>query len=126
GEIEELLKDLNEGEVRYLVVGGVAVVLHGYARATFDLDLVIDLQTSNLERALRIFGDRGFRPRPPVPLESFADAAERHRWFDEKNLLVFSLWHPRKHAFEIDLFVKEPFRSEERRVGKECRCRWIR
>ncbi|MEK6374598.1 MAG: hypothetical protein AABO58_18075 [Acidobacteriota bacterium] len=58
GEIEELLTALNAGGVRYLVVGGVAVVLHGYARATFDLDLVIELDTQNLERALRIFGAR--------------------------------------------------------------------
>ena len=113
GEIEELLEALNEAEIRYLVVGGVAVVMHGYARATFDLDLVIDLETSNLTRALQILGKRGFRPRPPVPLEAFADREERQRWIEEKNLLVFSLWHPQLHAFEVDLFVKEPFSFDE-------------
>ena len=113
GDIEELLNALNAEGVRYLVVGGVAVVLHGYARATFDLDLVISLESSNLERALEVFASRGFRPRPPVELEAFADADERQRWIDEKNLLVFSLWHPRMHAFEVDIFVKEPFPFDE-------------
>ena len=67
GDIEELLNALNAEGVRYLVVGGVAVVLHGYTRATFDLDLVINLESSNLERALQVLASRGFRPRPPVP-----------------------------------------------------------
>ena len=40
---------------------------------TLDLDLVLQLDRSNLERALRAFGDLGFRPQAPVPLSSFAD-----------------------------------------------------
>ena len=63
GDIEELLNALNAERVRYLVVGGVAVVLHGYTRATFDLDLVINLESSNLERALQVLASRGFRPQ---------------------------------------------------------------
>src|SRR5947208_3476940 len=98
-DIEELLNALNAEAVRYLIVGGVAVVLHGYARATFDLDLVIDLEPSNLDRALRIFSSRGFHPRPPVAIEAFADADLRRLWIDEKNLRVFSLWHPKIDAF---------------------------
>ena len=39
GEIEAVLDSLNQARVRYLVVGGVAVVLHGYLRTTADLDL---------------------------------------------------------------------------------------
>jgi hypothetical protein len=43
---------LERAGVRYLVVGGVAVVLHGYLRTTLDLDLVIQLEPDNLDRAL--------------------------------------------------------------------------
>jgi hypothetical protein len=38
GPIETVLATLNEAGVRYLVVGGVAVVLHGHLRTTADLD----------------------------------------------------------------------------------------
>lgn len=38
-----ILKALEAAEVRYLIVGGVAVNLHGYTRFTKDLDLLIDL-----------------------------------------------------------------------------------
>jgi hypothetical protein len=113
GDIERLLTELSASGVRYLVVGGVAVVLHGYARSTGDLDIVIDFESANIDVALRFFEERGFRPRPPVPLRSFADAAERQRWIDEKNLQVFSLWHPDMPFLTIDVFVKEPFPFEE-------------
>lgn len=36
-------KALNDANVKYVVVGGVATVLHGYARLTMDVDLITDL-----------------------------------------------------------------------------------
>lgn len=35
---------LNDMQVRYVVVGGLATVLHGYARLTADIDLMVDLE----------------------------------------------------------------------------------
>jgi hypothetical protein len=113
GDIERLLTELSETGIRYLVVGGVAVVLHGYVRSTVDLDIVIDFEPRNLDRAVRFFEERGFTPRPPVPLRSFRDATERQRWIDEKNLQVLSLWHPDMPFLTVDIFVKEPFPFEE-------------
>src|SRR5438874_6431394 len=107
-EIELLLTAVTVAGVRYVVVGGVAVVLHGYLRATADLDLVLAMDEQNLQKALRTFGDIGFHPRAPVPLMAFADASQRGRWIDEKNLQVFSLWHSKMPGFEVDLFVEPP------------------
>jgi hypothetical protein len=113
GEIEALLAALNGADIRYLVVGGVAVVLHGYLRATGDLDLVLDLDMPNIEAAVGLLDRLGYRPRPPVPLHAFADQAQRELWVTEKNLQVFSLWHPRTPGFEVDLFVEPPFEFSE-------------
>jgi predicted nucleotidyltransferase len=107
-DIEFLLKSLTDAGVRYVVVGGVAVVLHGYLRATADLDLVLAMDEQNLQNALRTFGGIGFQSRAPVPLAAFAEASERRRWIDEKNLQVFSLWHSKMPGFEVDLFVEPP------------------
>lgn len=106
---EPVLKALTDAGVRYLVVGGVAVVLHGHLRTTGDLDLVVDLSPDNLARALDALEQSGFQPRPPVPLRSFADPETRQSWIETKNLQVFSLWHPDLPGFEVDLFVEEPF-----------------
>jgi hypothetical protein len=110
---EPVLSALNNAGVRYLVVGGVAVVLHGHLRTTGDLDLVVELSPDNLGRALGALEQSGFRPRPPVPLRSFADPEARRSWIETKNLQVFSLWHPDLAGFEVDLFVEEPFDFDE-------------
>lgn len=72
GRIEHVLQSLGQAKVRFLVVGGVAVVLQGHLRTTLDLDLVVQLDPENLGAALRTLGDLGFRPQAPVALDSFA------------------------------------------------------
>mgnify|MGYP001092516819 CR=1 FL=1 len=106
---EPVLQALNNAGVRHLVVGGVAVVLHGVLRATGDLDLVVQLQPDNLVRGLEALERAGFRLRPPVPLKAFANPEIRQMWIESKNLQVLSLWHPELAGFEVDLFVTEPF-----------------
>ncbi len=38
-DFRDFLKALNKQEVRYLLVGGFAVILHGYSRTTGDMDI---------------------------------------------------------------------------------------
>ena len=47
---EEVFKILNKKRVRYVVAGGIAVVLHGFARFTADLDIILHLEEENRER----------------------------------------------------------------------------
>jgi predicted nucleotidyltransferase len=50
-DIEGLLKSLNAHSVRYVVIGATAFPVHGYARATLDLDLFIEPTPENVARA---------------------------------------------------------------------------
>jgi len=43
---------LNDAEVDYLVVGGIAVIAHGYQRTTTDVDLVVGLSPENIGKAM--------------------------------------------------------------------------
>ena len=113
GDIERVFEVLNQANVRYLVAGGVAVVLHGYLRTTADLDLIVQLEPDNAGRALDALGALGYRPRAPVPAEQFADADIRERWIRDKNLEVFSMWNETSPGLEVDLFVREPFHFDE-------------
>jgi hypothetical protein len=45
--------------VKYVVIGGIASVLHGVPRATFDLDILIEATPENAERLLAAFQDAG-------------------------------------------------------------------
>jgi len=59
-EFSELLRLLNDHEVRYMVVGGYAVAYHGYPRATGDLDLWIDRTKENAGRVIEALCEFGF------------------------------------------------------------------
>jgi predicted nucleotidyltransferase len=59
--LRELLQRLVEGEIRFVLVGGLAVNAWGYIRATQDVDVVPDPELGNLEKLdelLRKLGGR--------------------------------------------------------------------
>jgi hypothetical protein len=106
--VSAIIEALNSAGVRYLIAGGLAVVAHGHVRFTADLDLFLDLEKENLSRAVGAFAGLGYRPRAPVPLADFIDAAKRDSWIRDKGLTVFSLFSPTHAATEIDIFVEAP------------------
>ncbi|MBI4637248.1 MAG: hypothetical protein HY727_12940 [Candidatus Rokubacteria bacterium] len=57
---EPLLDALNRAAVRYVVVGWFATVLHGYARLTADIDLVVDLAPDEARKAVDLFAEHPF------------------------------------------------------------------
>jgi len=55
-ELEDLVslcKALNAENVRYVLIGGFAVILHGFVRATKDIDLLVDASAENVRRLKR-------------------------------------------------------------------------
>lgn len=110
--LEKVFRALNEAQVRYLVVGGLAVNAHGYVRATRDLDLVIGLTAENIRKGLSALEAIGYRPRVPVTPDQFADPALRERWRNEKQMIVLQLWSDAFERTPVDVFVYEPFDFE--------------
>ena len=51
---DDLLLTLTNAHVEFVVIGGVAVGVHGFIRATKDLDIVPDPATENLARLARV------------------------------------------------------------------------
>ena len=89
--IEAVIRALNDAGVRYLIAGGLAVIAHGYTRATQDMDLILDLGEANLSRAMTALAGLKYRPTVPVAMELFADPRMRRQWIDEKGMLVLPL-----------------------------------
>jgi predicted nucleotidyltransferase len=112
-EIERVLRALEQSGVRSLVVGGVAVVLHGHPRFTADLDLAIALEPANVHAAFAALASLGYRPRVPVSAEAFAAPEERRRLIAEKSLTVLSFASPELPMTEVDVFADPPFAFEE-------------
>ena len=106
--VEAIVRALETAQVRYLIAGGLAVVAHGHVRFTADVDLVLDPETRNLERAVQALAGQGYAPRAPVPFTAFSDPAQRARWASEKGMMVFTALSPRHPATEVDLFLEPP------------------
>ena len=49
-EVVRVSQALNSQGVKYVVVGGCAVILHGYYRTTHDIDLLVDPSSENIGR----------------------------------------------------------------------------
>ncbi|MCD9008002.1 nucleotidyltransferase [Luteimonas sp. XNQY3] len=110
---ETIIAALEQAGIRYAVAGGFAVNLHGFLRFTKDIDLLIDLEPGNARRALSLFDGLGLKPRVPVALDDFADAEKRDDWFENRNMLVFQLWHPQDPLCTVDIFIRNPIAFEE-------------
>jgi hypothetical protein len=73
-EPERIVAALNDADVRYVIVGGLAVGAHGVIRATRDLALVPKADRSNLDRLAQVLIDllqmkrASERPRDAVDL----------------------------------------------------------
>ena len=107
--LETVFNTLNRGKVKYLVAGGIAVNIHGYQRLTADLDLVIQLDSSNIKAALDCLKQLGYSPIIPIDTYDFADSAIRKNWIETKNMQVLSLQSQKHPETTIDIFVDEPF-----------------
>jgi len=106
---EAIVHALNGAEVRFIVVGGLAVNAHGYLRFTNDVDLVIQLLKRDIVSAFHALEQIGYRPSNPITAEDFADASQREMWRREKGMRVLKMWSDGHRETPLDIFVYEPF-----------------
>jgi cellobiose-specific phosphotransferase system component IIB len=57
-ELSQLISALDENEIEYAVCGGLSLAIHGFARATLDIDILI--QPESLEKAYKVGAENGF------------------------------------------------------------------
>ncbi len=107
--LEVVFRALNKANVRYLVVGGLAVNVHGYQRLTNDLDLVIQLGRDNILAAFQVLSSLGYQTSIPITPEQFASAENRKKWQAEKNMQVLCLVSNQHQETPLDIFITEPF-----------------
>jgi len=57
--LQDVFRSFQEHNVKYVVIGGIASILHGVPRATFDLDVLIEATPENARRLLTALLDAG-------------------------------------------------------------------
>ncbi len=103
-KVIEVLRALDREGVRYVLVGGVAVALHGLGRTTQDVDLFLSPDPENIERLKKALG--AVFPDPciaEISAEDLAGAYPTVRYV------------PPDESFVIDLIARlgEAFRFED-------------
>ena len=59
-DFREFIQLLNENQVKYLVIGGYAVAIHGHPRYTKDIDIWVEMSKDNAKKMLRALTQFGF------------------------------------------------------------------
>ena len=97
---EKIFSEFNKAKLKYLVVGGLAVVLHGYRRFTGDLDILLFLEQKNLMKMDKVMKKLGYQERLPVSVMSLQDHKQIKKWLKEKNMTAYS-YVPINHSYVI-------------------------
>ena len=106
-DYQTLLRAFHEKELRYLIVGGVAVNLHGYPRFTNDIDILLALDHENVQKMSEIMEKMGYQRRLPIDIQELGDEKKVRTLLTEKGLSAYSFIHAQEPQFNVDVLVAE-------------------
>ena len=104
----DLFNALNRHHVDYLLIGGLAVSLHGVERATMDVDITVAMTPENFAHLIETAKELKLSPVLPVPLESLNDIELLRQWHTERNLEAFALRTPDLAGVTLDVLLFPP------------------
>lgn len=104
----EVFKAFYQERVKYLVVGGLAVNLHGIPRVTYDIDVIIPTDRENVLKLNCTLRALGYIPRLPVNPDDMADEKTLKDWIENRNMRAFSFYHKKEHNKVVDIVLEHP------------------
>ncbi len=109
----DILIKLTDAQVKFVLAGGVASVLHGVERLTVDIDIAVDMSEENLDRFFVVLREMHFKPRLPVGLEFLKNQEQIRDAVENKNALVFTVYDPNIPIKQLDIFLSKEHSYEE-------------
>jgi len=103
--IQTVIRALIEHRVKYALVGGYAVALHGAIRGTVDVDIVIALNRATFKRAETALHEIGLESRLPVTAEEVF--AFREEYIQNRNLKAWFFANPCNPLEVVDILITE-------------------
>ena len=111
-DFRDFIKAFNEADVEYMIVGGYAVIIHGYNRTTGDMDIWVKKTESNyrkIEEAFRIFRMsvfdmtlENFMKNPEMDVFSFGRPPVCIDIMTDVKGLSFDKTYPRSELVKVD------------------------
>ncbi len=75
-DFQDFIRALNDSDVKYILVGGYAVIIHGYNRTTGDLDIWVERSAENYHKLIQAFQKFGI-PVFDMSLNNFLENTEQ-------------------------------------------------
>ena len=117
--VERVIRALDRAKVRYALVGGYAVALHGAVRGTVGIDLVIVLKRQQFEALEKAMTNLGLQSILPVTAREVFDY--REEYIRNRNLVAWSFFNPSNPLEIVDILITEDLdsiKTETKQIGK--------
>ncbi|MBL8201214.1 MAG: hypothetical protein JNK40_09610 [Chromatiales bacterium] len=102
---------LDTAGVRYALVGGFAVALHGAVRGTVDVDVILAWDSRSLRAAEKALKAMGLVSRLPIT----ADDVFRFRdeYIRNRNLIAWNFYNPQDLTEQLDVVISTDLRGKK-------------
>ena len=101
--LERICAALRRARVRYAVVGGHAVALHGAVRGTVDIDIAIAWTRRSLKAAEQALQAAGLVSRLPITADEVFDF--RDEYVSRRNLVAWNFYNPADLSEQVDIII---------------------
>ncbi|MHA1298486.1 MAG: DUF6036 family nucleotidyltransferase [Candidatus Helarchaeota archaeon] len=109
----EIFENFYQKQIKYLIIGGMAINLYGVPRVTQDLDIIISMDKDNVLKMNQALKELKYKPRLPVNPDDLAHPEVVKDWIENKNLKAFSFFHIKENYKVIDIILAHQFNFNE-------------
>ena len=103
--IEQLIDALERHRVKYAIVGGYALALHGVVRGTVNVDLVLKISRANYRNAEKALAEIGLTSLLPVGADEVIDF--RDEYISNKNMVAWNFRNPKDPTQDVDIIITQ-------------------
>lgn len=103
--IEQLIDALERHRVKYAIVGGYALALHGVVRGTVDIDLVLKISRKNYQNAEKALMELGLTSRLPVNADDVINF--REEYIRSRNMTAWNFTNSQDPTRIVDIIISE-------------------
>ena len=104
---------LERASVRYAVVGGHAVALHGAVRGTVDIDIVLSWTRQSLIGAEKALAGIGLVSRLPITANDILEF--RNEYVQNRNLVAWNFYNPIDLSEQLDIIITYDLKGKRRK-----------
>ncbi len=105
----EVIESFEKSKLKYAVVGGYAMALHGLVRATMDVDFVISLKLGDFELAEKALAQVGLQSRLPIRAQDVIKM--RQEYIKNRNLVAWSFVDYKNPSRQVDLVITKDLKD---------------